>query len=117
MALVERIEKPSSRIIYTLWDLVKKPTEFLASFGDKLAETGRQRYVVDRVAGLHDFWRELARSPVQEESQSLLKRLFPDVAEPAVWNMASHAAEAFNMLMKTNAQDGSSPSQQAPSAS
>jgi hypothetical protein len=98
-SLVERIERPSTRIVYQLWDILKKPTEILAAFGDKLTESGRKRYVMDRVAGLYDFWRELANGPVTQQNQLLLGRLFKCVADAPTWAFASQVAEKFNVTM------------------
>lgn len=92
-ALVERIDKPSTRIIYQLWDFLKKPTDILATLGDKLTDAGRKRYVMDRVNGLYDFWRELANAPVANRNQELIAKLFPKIAESDVWDLAARLAE------------------------
>ena len=56
-ALVKKDEQPATRLIYRLWELVKDPTKI--KLGDLLTQEGRQRFVINRVGGLHDFWDEL----------------------------------------------------------
>jgi hypothetical protein len=103
-ALVEKIDNPSTRIIYQLWDLLKKPTEILAVVGDKLASAGRKRYVIDRVNGLYDFWRELANAPVASRNQELIIKLFPKVAESSVWELAAKLADKVHSSIEPKPQ-------------
>lgn len=61
--LTMSFEMPSSRFIYILWDILKEPHKILKTLGDKLAKKGHEIFVVSRVRGLHDFWKDLTSSP------------------------------------------------------
>lgn len=76
--LLKHETRSSTRVIYTLWDLIKEPTKILKAGGDKLAERGREEYIINRVRGLHDFWADLANSPPASVTQGYLRRLFPN---------------------------------------
>jgi hypothetical protein len=93
-------ERPTTRIIYIMWDILKKPWEFLQAAGDKLRERGHELSIIGKVRGLHDFWSELANSPVPERNFELLSNLFPAMAPEREWELSRDLANSVNALMK-----------------
>jgi hypothetical protein len=86
--IVRSEDRPRTRLIYTIWDVVKNPTKIPQAVGDILATKGRELSISSRVAGLHTFWREISQSPIPERNHRLLARLFPQQIAPDVWDSA-----------------------------
>ncbi|MFL6352363.1 MAG: hypothetical protein ACJ74Z_11015 [Bryobacteraceae bacterium] len=97
--LLEREKHASTRVIYTLWDLIKEPTKMLKTLGDKLADKGRSEYIIQRVRGLHDFWADLANSPPAGLAQEQFRRLFPNRVDESTWELGEKFAETVNSKM------------------
>jgi hypothetical protein len=94
--LIVKEKKPSTRWIYTLWDILKDPHKILQAIGDKLAEKGRHQYVVNRVNGLHDFWRDLCDAPPSDSNRALASKLFPNQAHNRTWEVAAELAATLD---------------------
>jgi hypothetical protein len=92
----EREARPSNRLIYTLWDIVKEPTKALQAVGDKLVKRGREEQIVGRVKGLHDFWRDLANAPPSDVARAQFNRLFSKRSDDRTWDLGQQLAEAVN---------------------
>ena len=92
-------EKPSTRIIYTLWDILKNPVKTLPAIGDKLRAKGHELSIIGRVRGLHDFWKELANSPIPQKNLELLSNLFPKLASDVEWQLSYDLANSVNTLL------------------
>lgn len=86
----------ASRIIGFMWDIVKRatPVGAAAAGGDKVMTTWQEQSIIRRVSGLHDFYQELARSPLPEHNRQLIARLFPRIVDDPVWDAAAKLAEA-----------------------
>jgi hypothetical protein len=84
------------RIIGFIWDIVKSATLVgaMAAGGDKVMTTWQEQSIIRRVSGLHDFYQELARSPLPEHNRQLVASLFPRIVEDPVWDAAAKLAEA-----------------------
>lgn len=93
-------DRPSTRLIYRLWDILKSPTKILEKVGDTLADRGKEISVIEQVRGLHDFWHDLVRSPVPDRNPELLKKLFPSQVGKEVWNAANEFNKTANKYMK-----------------
>lgn len=93
-AIVKGENEPKTRLIYTVWDILKAPTKIPQAIGDKLAAKGKESAIVAQVGGLHTFWRELSNAPVRERNARLLSRLFPRQLPTDVWesSIAYHKA-------------------------
>jgi hypothetical protein len=98
-ALVANQERPSTRIIYTLWDVLKNPLNMLPTIGDKLRTKGHELSIIGRVKGLHDFWKELANSPVPKKNLELLSTLFPRLASDEEWQLSRDLANSVNTFL------------------
>lgn len=94
--LIKKQEKPSTRIIYTLWDILKDPTKILERIGDKLADMGKEMYAIGQVRGMHDFWNELLRSPTSDRNQEILSKLFSEQVDDGVWLSAGKFENSLN---------------------
>ena len=97
-AFVAKLERPSTRIIYTVWDIFKNPANILSAFGDKLRTRGHELSVIGKVRGLHDFWKELVSSPIIERNAQLLK-LFPRLAAEQDWRKSARLANQINTFL------------------
>jgi len=97
--LLEREDKQSTRFIYRIWDVIKEPTKMLAAFGDKVAVAGREKYIVGRARGLHDFWDGLAQGPPHGIAREQFHRLFHKRAEDGTWQLAEKLARALENTM------------------
>jgi len=94
--LLEKETRQSTRVIYMLWDILKEPTKILQALGDKVTKRGRERYIVGRVKGLHDFWDDLSNSPPSNIMRTQFNRLFPKRSEDKTWESGRKLAEAVN---------------------
>jgi hypothetical protein len=94
--VLEGETRQSTRVIYTLWDILKEPTKMLAAIGDKMAKKGREEYAIGRVKGLHDFWDDLANSPPSTAMRTRFNMLFPKRSEDKVWESGRKLAEVVN---------------------
>ena len=97
--MLAKERKPSTRILYILWDYFKDPTKLLQTIGDKLAGAGRERYIIDRAYGLYDFWRDLCDTPPPDSNRALVFKLFPNQVDEATWNAAQQLAGALNATL------------------
>ena len=105
--LGEKQDRPSTRLIYTIWDILKDPVNILKSIGDKLATRGREESIIRRVDGLHDFWRDLAKAPTDKVTNANLAHLFPKRLDDEVWDLAGKLADSLNRrLPGPDAADG-----------
>ena len=104
-ALVTNEERPSTRIIYTLWDILKNPLNILSAIGDKLRKKGHELSVIGRARGLHDFWKELVDSPIPQKNLELLSNLIPKIASDKEWQLSRDLANSVNTLMKTESDE------------
>jgi len=95
-SLLEKETPSSTRLIYTLWDVLKEPTKILQSIGDKLSKRGREEYIIGRVKGLHDFWDDLANSPPSNMMRTHFNRLFPKSSDDKTWELGQKLAETVN---------------------
>jgi hypothetical protein len=91
--LLSESRSPKYRLIYPVWDIVSKfletgPSGVIKGAGDKASERGRKSYVINRVAGTHDFYEAMRDSPPQRENARILKRLFPQIMDETVWQLA-----------------------------
>ena len=99
-AFVAKQEKPSTRIIYTLWDIFRNPVNIVKEVGDKLRSYGHELSIIGKVNGLHDFWVELAiNSPVPDRNQQLISKLFPRLADDAEWELSNELAQSVNSFL------------------
>jgi hypothetical protein len=57
--LVTRESRQSTRLIYTLWDVLKDPSKILGAIGDKIVTQGREEHIIGKVKGLQIFGRTL----------------------------------------------------------
>jgi len=94
--VLEREARPSSRLVYTLWDIVKEPTKLLTALGDKLVKRGKEEQIIGRVKGLHDFWRDLAEAPPSDLMRTHFNRLFSKRSDDRTWILGQQLAEAVN---------------------
>jgi hypothetical protein len=98
-AQVASHDRPTTRLVYVLWDILKNPLTALQAAGDKLASKGRELRVINRVSGLHDFWAELVSSPLPRKNLELLSATFDVEPDDAVWNAAAELAESTNNVL------------------
>lgn len=103
--LIERDTKPSDRLIYKIWDVVKSPTKILQTVGDKLVVRGREEAIVGQVKGLRPFWRAILDAPLQGQAE-LLSSLVPRIAEKQVWDASRRLAERVARSLTTNVWKG-----------
>jgi hypothetical protein len=103
--LIERDTKPSDRLIYKIWDVVKSPTEILQAVGDKLVVRGREEAIVGQVKGLRPFWRAILDAPLQGQAE-LLSSLVPRIAEEQVWDASRRLADRVARSLTTNVWKG-----------
>jgi hypothetical protein len=94
--LLEVTTSSKKRLLYHLWDVVRKPKDVLVAVGDKVAERGEAYSVIDRVWGMYDFYTELRSSPVPEQNVPMLTRLFSSIAEESVWKAAEKMGSALD---------------------
>jgi hypothetical protein len=92
----EKQDRPSTRLIYIIWDILKDPVKMLQAVGDKLAARGREECIIRRVDGLHDFWRDLAKAPADKVTTANLARLFPKRLDDEVWDLAGKLADSLD---------------------
>jgi hypothetical protein len=87
-----------SRIIGFTWHLARNLTPIGAATaaGDKVIASWQDRSVVRKVSGLHDFYTELARSPIPERNRQLAEGLSLRIAEQPVWETAKAFAQDVN---------------------
>jgi hypothetical protein len=87
-----------SRIIGFTWQLAKSLTPLGAAtaVGDKVIASWQDHSVVRKVSGLHDFYSELARSPIPERNRQLVDNLSLRIAEQPVWEAAKAFAHDVN---------------------
>jgi hypothetical protein len=78
--------------LYRIWDIVKDPKKVLEKLGDALVDKGKQIYAVDRVQGLHDFYRDVRDSPLQARNRALLEKTFDRFAPDTTWSAAAELA-------------------------
>jgi hypothetical protein len=97
-ALITSQERPSTRIIYTLWDILKSLT-ILPAIGDKLRDKGHELSIIGRAKGLHDFWAELLNSPVPQKNLEMMSNLFPRLADDKEWQLSRDLADSVNALL------------------
>lgn len=103
--LVAREDRPKggkvSRILGFLWDVSKSvtPKGALSAGGDKVVASGRERSIVRRVKGLHDFYRELSASPTSDRNRELVANTFHNRADDDVWSLAADVAVATNAAL------------------
>jgi hypothetical protein len=98
--LIAKDQKPSSRLIYTLWDIVKSPLQIPKAVGEKLVEKGRELSVIGKARGRHDFWNALGDSPTPDRNRQLLVNLFPQQAEQGLWDLAARVSVGSNKLLQ-----------------
>jgi hypothetical protein len=91
--LLEQGNKPKDRIIYKLWDILKKPTEILSATGDMFANKGRSYAVVGQVRGFHAFWNELLDAPVAAKNHELLSGFGIPLADEIIWSSSKKLSE------------------------
>jgi hypothetical protein len=94
--VLEKEMRQSTRLIYTLWDILKQPKDILVAIGDKIVKKGREKYAVGRVKGLHDFWDDLANSPPSTAMRTQFNKLFLKQSEDKAWESGRKLAEAVN---------------------
>ena len=94
--LGEKQDRPSTRLIYIIWDILKSPAKILEAVGDKLADRGKEESIIRRVDGLHDFWRDLADAPTDKVTAANLARLFPKRLDDEVWDLAGKLADSLD---------------------
>jgi hypothetical protein len=89
------------RILGFVWDLGKalSPRGAINTVGDKVVVLGRDRSIIRRARGLHDFYSELASAPIVDSNRRLIADLFPSVADDAAWRSAAKLARAMNQSM------------------
>jgi len=92
------LERPSTRIIYTLWDIFKNPLNILPAIGDKLRAKGHELSVIGKVRGLHDFWEELVNAQVPNRNIELSK-MFPRLADEREWQLSRNLANSINSFL------------------
>lgn len=96
--LASKAGRPSDRVIYRLWDVVKSPTKILQSLGDVFIRRGREEALVGQVRGLRAFWSAAERAPADDVLLTVYKKTVPNFADQAVWD----AAERFNSALSKN---------------
>jgi hypothetical protein len=84
---------PTTRLLYRTWDIIKSPSKILEKLGDALVDKGKEYYAVDRIWGLHDFYKDLRESPLQKRNYALLESMFDRFAPEQTWSAASELAE------------------------
>lgn len=95
---VERESRPTTRIVYMLWNVLKKLNP-LEGIGDILSKFGHEESIIGKVSGLHDFTKSLNKAPVREKNHELLRRVFKNLAQDDVWQAASELADSSNGLL------------------
>jgi hypothetical protein len=100
-ALVQRVDRPATRLIYRIWNYVKKPQELLVTVGDSLVEEGQRRHAIERVAGMNDYWNTVSRSPVADLSRTLLANLLSPLAPDEVWDASIELSRKIDRLSAT----------------
>lgn len=96
--LIEEKKRPSTRIIYKIWRVLKNPLNTLEEIGDLIAARGNELSVIDRVNGLHDFYKNLASSPIPKLNRELINTTFPKIAEERAWSLAEQLAIKMNSI-------------------
>jgi hypothetical protein len=94
--LGEKQDRPSTRLIYIIWDILKNPVKILEAVGDKLADRGKEESIIRRVDGLHDFWKDLAKAPTDKVTAANLAHLFPKRLDDEVWDLAGKLADSLD---------------------
>ena len=105
-ALIDKEKRPSTRLIYTLWDMLKSPSKILQEIGDKLVAKGQEEYIIGRVKGLHDFWKDLADSPTSDVMRRHFNRLFPKQADEYTWKLGQRLATALETELASEERKG-----------
>ena len=99
----ERISRPSlprfTRILHTAWRYVRDPKKLLVTSGDDLMKKYLEELLIHKFRGLHDFWDELAASPVPEHNGELVRSMFPEQLEDDVWEYAARTSSKFNSYL------------------
>ena len=104
--LITAKERPSIRLIYQLWDIVKNPSGIIEKIGDKLADKGKEVSVIERVAGIHAFWNELLQAPVSDKNEKLIRKVFPNRADKPIWDAAHKFNESARGYLEKNKSQG-----------
>lgn len=94
-------DKPSTRIIYHIWNIMKSPTKILQNVGDLLASKGSELSVINKVAGLYDFNNALLKSPLPKRNIALLKKTFNKFQPESVWKDSEKYVSSLNHMLNS----------------
>jgi|GEM_PF-5338123 len=97
--LLSKNREPSTRIIYTLWDILKSPTDALIALGDSLKKYGHEESILGKVRGLHDFWQELVKSPLPERNLDLIHKISSRLVGQDTWRASKKLAHGINEFL------------------
>jgi len=100
-ALLEKQTRPTTRWIYTLWDILKDPTKMLVAIGDKLVVVGKEQSVIGRARGMSDFQAALLSGPVAEVAEDQFVRTFPRLMDDDVWDAGRAVAKELELSLMT----------------
>jgi hypothetical protein len=87
LAKFETTEK--TRMFYKVARLAVEPLKIPGKAVEALSEKGSQYEGMDRIRGLHDFYKDLAGSPLERMNGELLSKMFPTFAPDKLWEAAS----------------------------
>jgi hypothetical protein len=99
--IVERQEQRTSRFAYWLWEIFGEPTKILKNIGDKLVKRGKEEQLIGRVDGLYDFWKDLKKTPPEDQSLDSFRKTFRRLAPDEVWEESEKFAAAMNSYVSS----------------
>lgn len=103
--LIKKEKEPGKRITHTIWDSVKSPTAPV----DMLAQKDKRDQIINKVKGLHDFWKDMVNTPIPERNIDLLKSVFGSQVDLGHWNEAESLAESIEKMINSSNKDLQSP--------